>query len=161
MFFATVARFRVFCDGSWEVLFATVVGVFCDGPGRRACFLRQLAMFFASVRCVFCVGGVFCDANPFFCDGWRGPTAVLLPVQPMFFATMARACVASENHVFCNGSAFCVVVVPVAVAVVVVVVVVVVVLVVVVVVVVVVLVVVVVVVVVLVVVVEVVVVVGS
>ena len=43
-----------------------MAGVFCDGPGGRACFLRRLAMFFASVGCVFCLGGVFCDHNPCF-----------------------------------------------------------------------------------------------
>ena len=41
-----------------------MAGVFCDGPGGRACFCRRPAMYFASVGCVFCVGGVFCDGNP-------------------------------------------------------------------------------------------------
>ena len=42
--------------------------VFCDG---RPCF-------FASVGCVFCVGGVFCDGNPCF---------LRRPEEVMFFAT--------------------------------------------------------------------------
>ena len=51
-----------------------MASVFCDGPGGRACFLRRLAMFFASVGCVFCVGGVFfATVTHVFCDGWRSP----------------------------------------------------------------------------------------
>ena len=106
-FFALVTH--IFCDGCWfswflrrfpwEVFFATVVGVFCDGPGRRACFLRRLAMSFPSVGCVFCVGGILRRSWP----------------EGMFFATVGhvfsigRVCFlrrwnfATVTHVFCDG----------------------------------------------------------
>ena len=97
---------RVFCVGNscflrrWLVfvffatvlvggVFATVAGVFCDGPGGRVCFLQRLAMFFASVGCVFCVGGVFCDGNPCFLRRLAG--------------SPSRWSFLSATHVFCEG----------------------------------------------------------
>ena len=75
-----------------------MAGVFCDGPGGRACFLRRLVMFFASVGCVFCVGGVFCDGNPCFlrrlaqspsrCSSVGNPCFLRRPEEVMFFATV-------------------------------------------------------------------------
>ena len=69
-FFASVTH--VFCYGCSFSCFLRrfLGGAFCNSGGRilrrswpdGVFFLRQLAMFFASVRCVFCVGGVFCDA---------------------------------------------------------------------------------------------------
>ena len=104
VFFASVTH--VFCDGRWfswflrrfpwEVFFATVVGVFCDGPGRRACFLRRLAMSFPSVGCVFCVGGVFCDGNPCFLRRLARTPAVLFSVGNPCFCDSGRG-------VFCVG----------------------------------------------------------
>ena len=96
MFFATVAGFRVFCDGS----------------GGR-CFLQRWWVFFASVGCVFCVGGAFCDGNPCFCDGWRGPPAVLFSVaggvfcddSPCFLRRLVRT---PRGALFCGRSVFCV-----------------------------------------------------
>ena len=73
------------------MFFATVAvgGVFCDGPGGRACFLRRPAMFFASVGCVFCIGGVFCDCNPCFLRRLaRSPS---------------RCSFLWVTHVFCDG----------------------------------------------------------
>ena len=65
-----------------------MAGVFCDGPDGRACFLRRLVMFFASVECVFCVGGVFCVGNSCFLRRW---------LVFVFFATVP------VGGVFCNG----------------------------------------------------------
>ena len=59
MFFATVARFGVFCVGHEPVFSASV----------PRCFLRRPRVFIALVTGVFCDGGVFCGV---FCDGYRG-----------------------------------------------------------------------------------------
>ena len=67
-----------------------MAGVFCDGPDGRACFLRRLVMFFASVECVFCVGGVFCDGNPCFLRR--------LAQSP------SRCFFLWVTHVFCDGN---------------------------------------------------------
>ena len=59
MFFATVARFGVFCVGYEPVFSASV----------PRCFLRRPRVFIALATGVFCDGGGFSGV---FCDGNRG-----------------------------------------------------------------------------------------